>query len=124
MKLCMIGTGYVGLVSGVCFSDLGNTVYCVDKDQNKINSLAEKYGVPVIPHAGQMHNYHLTMSNFNCPISEFFPVHDVEIGNELFYYIFEGDPAPENGFINLDDNKPGLGLAITDKFKSDFKIIE
>ena len=39
MKLCMIGTGYVGLVSGVCFSDLGNTVYCVDKDINKINSL-------------------------------------------------------------------------------------
>ena len=39
MKLCMIGTGYVGLVSGVCFADLGNTVYCVDKDINKINSL-------------------------------------------------------------------------------------
>ena len=39
MKLCMIGTGYVGLVSGVCFSDLGNTVYCVDKDANKINAL-------------------------------------------------------------------------------------
>ncbi len=39
MKLCMIGTGYVGLVSGVCFSDLGNIVYCVDKDINKINSL-------------------------------------------------------------------------------------
>ena len=35
----MIGTGYVGLVSGVCFSDLGNTVYCVDKDINKIKSL-------------------------------------------------------------------------------------
>ena len=39
MKLCMIGTGYVGLVSGVCFSDLGNTVYCVDKNKDKINSL-------------------------------------------------------------------------------------
>ena len=39
MKLCMIGTGYVGLVSGVCFSDLGNDVICVDKDINKINDL-------------------------------------------------------------------------------------
>ena len=39
MKLCMIGTGYVGLVSGVCFSDLGNTVYCVDKNKDKIDSL-------------------------------------------------------------------------------------
>ena len=39
MKLCMIGTGYVGLVSGVCFSDLGNTVYCVDKNKEKISQL-------------------------------------------------------------------------------------
>ena len=37
----MIGTGYVGLVSGVCFSDLGNDVICVDKDKNKINLLEE-----------------------------------------------------------------------------------
>ena len=90
----------------------------------KINALAEAYQVPVIPHAGQMHNYHLTMSNFNCPISEYFPVHDVEIGNELFYYIFEGDPKPEQGFIDLNDDIPGLGLNITDKYKSDFKIIK
>ena len=41
MKICMIGTGYVGLVSGVCFSDLGNDVICVDKDQNKINNLKQ-----------------------------------------------------------------------------------
>ena len=46
MKLCMIGTGYVGLVSGVCFSDLGNTVYCVDKDKNKIDFL-NKGKVPI-----------------------------------------------------------------------------
>mgnify|MGYP001257382435 FL=1 len=39
MKICMIGTGYVGLVSGACFSDLGNTVYCVDKDKTKIKLL-------------------------------------------------------------------------------------
>ena len=41
MKLCMIGTGYVGLVSGVCFSDLGNDVICVDKDINKINNIRD-----------------------------------------------------------------------------------
>ena len=39
MKLCMIGTGYVGLVSGTCFADIGNQVYCVDKDVSKINKL-------------------------------------------------------------------------------------
>jgi UDPglucose 6-dehydrogenase len=41
MKLCLIGTGYVGLVSGVCFSDLGNDVICVDKDLDKINDLKD-----------------------------------------------------------------------------------
>ena len=46
MKLCMIGTGYVGLVSGVCFSDLGNDVICVDNDKNKIN-LLKKGKVPI-----------------------------------------------------------------------------
>ncbi len=35
----MIGTGYVGLVSGTCFADIGNQVYCVDKDITKINKL-------------------------------------------------------------------------------------
>ena len=35
----MIGTGYVGLVSGTCFADLGNKVYCVDKNLVKINKL-------------------------------------------------------------------------------------
>ena len=39
MKICILGTGYVGLVSGTCFSDLGNNVICVDKDPKKIESL-------------------------------------------------------------------------------------
>ena len=46
MKLCMIGTGYVGLVSGVCFSDLGNDVICVDKDIDKIKQL-KKGNIPI-----------------------------------------------------------------------------
>ncbi|MFS4437094.1 UDP-glucose dehydrogenase family protein [Paracoccaceae bacterium GXU_MW_L88] len=39
MKITMIGTGYVGLVSGVCFSDFGHDVVCVDKNEGKIESL-------------------------------------------------------------------------------------
>ncbi|MEQ1725102.1 MAG: UDP-glucose/GDP-mannose dehydrogenase family protein [Sphingopyxis sp.] len=39
MKITMIGTGYVGLVSGTCFADFGHTVVCVDKDQGKIDAL-------------------------------------------------------------------------------------
>jgi UDPglucose 6-dehydrogenase len=46
MKIAMIGTGYVGLVSGVCFSDFGHDVICVDKDPNKIAQL-EKGIVPI-----------------------------------------------------------------------------
>ena len=46
MKLCMIGTGYVGLVSGVCFADLGNDVVCVDKDKHKID-LLKKGKIPI-----------------------------------------------------------------------------
>ncbi len=39
MQLTMIGTGYVGLVSGVCFSDFGHDVVCVDKKEAKIAHL-------------------------------------------------------------------------------------
>ena len=46
MKICFIGTGYVGLVSGVCFSDLGNNVICVDKDKDKLSRL-ENGDIPI-----------------------------------------------------------------------------
>jgi UDPglucose 6-dehydrogenase len=39
MRVAMIGTGYVGLVSGACFADFGHTVTCVDKDASKIEQL-------------------------------------------------------------------------------------
>ena len=90
----------------------------------KINAVAEAHQVPVIPHAGQMHNYHLTMANANCPISEYFPVYDVEVGNELFYYIFDGDPEADDGWLQLDDDLPGLGIEISDRHLSNFEILE
>src|SRR6202166_2156113 len=46
MRVAMIGTGYVGLVSGACFADFGHEVTCVDKDQDKIASLNDGY-VPI-----------------------------------------------------------------------------
>ena len=91
----------------------------------KITALAESHSIPVVPHAGQMHNYHVVMANLNSPIAEYFPVVDVEVGNELFWYIFDGEPKAKDGFIDLDDNIPGLGLTINEKnLAENFEVIE
>jgi L-rhamnonate dehydratase len=91
----------------------------------KIAALAEAHSIPVIPHAGQMHNYHIVMASLNSPMAEYFPVVDVEVGNELFWYIFDGEPRAKNGFVDLDENVPGLGLTINEESLSDnFEIIE
>jgi len=90
----------------------------------KIAALAEAYSIPVIPHAGQMHNYHLVMASLNSPLAEYFPVVDVEVGNELFWYIFSGEPRANDGSIDLDDNTPGLGLTVNEDGLQQFRIIE
>jgi L-rhamnonate dehydratase len=87
--------------------------------------LAETHSIPVIPHAGQMHNFHIVMASLNSPMAEYFPVVEVEVGNELFWYIFNGEPKAKNGFIDLDENAPGLGLAINEKSVAEnFETIE
>jgi L-rhamnonate dehydratase len=90
----------------------------------KIAALAEAYSVPVIPHAGQMHNYHVVMASLNSPMAEYFPVVDVEVGNELFWYIFNGEPQARDGFIDLDETVPGLGLTINETALENFEVIE
>ena len=71
-----------------------------------------------------MHNYHVVMASLNCPMAEFFPKVDVEVGNELFWYIFDGEPVPVDGYIDLDDNVPGLGLTVNEESLKRFTIIE
>ncbi|HXE80205.1 MAG TPA: L-rhamnonate dehydratase [Vicinamibacterales bacterium] len=90
----------------------------------KIAALAEAYSVPVIPHAGQMHNYHVVMASLNSPMAEHFPLVDVEVGNELFWYIFKGEPKASGGCIDLDDDTPGFGLAIDEDALREFDITE
>jgi L-rhamnonate dehydratase len=90
----------------------------------KIAALAEAHSVPVIPHAGQMHNYHLVMASLNSPMAEYFPIVDVEVGNELFWYVFQGEPTSQEGYINLDDDTPGLGLTINEPALEQFEVIE
>jgi L-alanine-DL-glutamate epimerase-like enolase superfamily enzyme len=88
----------------------------------KIAALAEAYSVPVIPHAGQMHNYHVVMASLNSPMAEYFPVVDVEVGNELFWYIFDGEPKPTDGYLDLDEQVPGLGLTVNEEALRQFEV--
>jgi L-rhamnonate dehydratase len=90
----------------------------------KISALAEAHGVPVVPHAGQLHNYHVVMASFNSPMAEFFPTVDLEVGNELFWYIFKGEPTPQQGYVVLDENRPGLGIEIDEEGLKRFEVFE
>ena len=57
-------------------------------------------------------------------MAEFFPRVDVEVGNELFWYIFDGEPEPVDGYIDLDESKPGLGLEVNEEslVRSSFRL--
>lgn len=90
----------------------------------KIAALAECFSVPVIPHAGQMHNYHVVMASLNSPMAEYFPIVDIEVGNELFWYIFNGEPQAKDGFVDLDECLPGLGLTINEQALEKCEVIE
>ncbi|WP_022685569.1 L-rhamnonate dehydratase [Sphingomonas phyllosphaerae] len=90
----------------------------------KIQALAEAHGIPVVPHAGQMHNYHVVMASLNSPLAEYFPKVDVEVGNELFWYVFKGEPVAENGYVSLSDDVPGLGLEIDEAALAQFEVTE
>jgi len=92
MKLCMIGTGYVGLVSGVCFSDLGNDVVCVDKDINKINSL-KRGKIPIYePGLSELatKNYKNKRLTFSSDLK-------TSVRNSDIIFICVGTPTKKNG---------------------------
>jgi L-alanine-DL-glutamate epimerase-like enolase superfamily enzyme len=57
-------------------------------------------------------------------MAEYFPVVDVEVGNELFWYIFDGEPTAKGGFIDLDESLPGLGITVNEKKLAEFEVIE
>ena len=92
MKLCMIGAGYVGLVSGVCFSDLGNEVICVDKDLNKIENL--KKGIIPIYEPGLNE---LVLKNFNNKKLKFSTNLKESVSKSDIIFICVGTPTKRNG---------------------------
>jgi hypothetical protein len=77
----------------------------------KVCALAEAFGLDVVPHAGQAHNYHIVASQPACPMAEYFPPEAIEVGNELRHWLFDGEPPAENGRVTLN-GKPGLGIQV------------
>jgi UDPglucose 6-dehydrogenase len=92
MKLCMIGTGYVGLVSGVCFSDLGNDVVCVDRDLKKVDNL--KKGIIPIYEPGLDE---LVKKNYNNKRLSFSTNLKSSILKSDIVFICVGTPNKKNG---------------------------
>ncbi|MEO5564918.1 MAG: enolase C-terminal domain-like protein [Chitinophagaceae bacterium] len=93
-------------------------------EAQRICNLAQMHGVEVIPHGGQMHNLHVVMASFASPMAEYFPQTEIEVGNEMFWYIFNGEAVAENGKLQLDDNKPGMGLTLKKDYLDQFTIVE
>lgn len=86
-------------------------------EARKIWAMAAAYNLAVVPHAGQLHNYHLVMAHLNSPIAEYFPP-ATEGGarddDTLFWELFVGEPVAEGGFLTLSE-KPGLGLEFNEE---------
>ena len=113
----MIGTGYVGLVSGVCFSDLGNDVICVDKDINKINNL--KKGIIPIYEPGLeeivLKNYKNKRLNFSTDLKNSIKKSDI-------VFICVGTPTKKNSNTADLSQVFSVGREIS-KYINKYKII-
>lgn len=93
-------------------------------EARKIWALAAAENIPVIPHAGQMHNYHLVMAHLNSPMAEYFPAPggDVVLEDDtLFWELFRGEPRAVNGEIALPAT-PGLGLELNEQNVADWRV--
>jgi len=96
MNLTIVGTGYVGLVSGACFSEMGNNVTCIDIDEKKVNDL--KKGVIPIFEPGLESMVKLNVENDSLHFST--KLNDGLINAEIVF-IAVGTPMGEDGSADL-----------------------
>jgi UDPglucose 6-dehydrogenase len=96
MKISVIGTGYVGLVSGVCFAQMGNSVTCVDIDEKKIQDL--KQGIIPIYEPGLED---MTLENYKNKTLDFTTDSSKAIKNSKIAFIAVGTPMGEDGSADL-----------------------
>ena len=83
-------------------------------EAQKVWAMAAAHDLPVIPHAGQAHNYHLVIAHLNSPIAEYFPpppAGALPDMNEAFWHIFDGEPLVRDGHVRLP-GVPGMGLQL------------
>lgn len=96
MKICVIGTGYVGLVAGTCLSEMGNNVICVDNDEEKIEQL--KKGVVPIFEPGLEE---LIKTNHSEGRLDFSTYLDDAVKKSLICFIAVGTPQNDEGYADL-----------------------
>jgi UDPglucose 6-dehydrogenase len=96
MNLTIVGTGYVGLVSGACFSEMGNNVTCIDIDEKKVNDL--KNGVIPIFEPGLERMVKLNVENKSLHFST--KLND-GLNNAEIVFIAVGTPMGEDGSADL-----------------------
>ena len=97
MKLTIIGTGYVGLVTGTCFAEMGNRVYCVDNDLEKIANLKNNILPIYEPNLASLVKSNQKKGDliFTTDLKE-------ALDNSNIIFIAVGTPEHEDGSVNLD----------------------